>query len=217
MNKTEIKIYNVEGKEFEFNISTENKDFQFLTANINITRNQSEFREIDGSSEILKKILSYYLFENLKKYTVLKTASIETENEFQGVFEFKDILKFPSNFTRNVKLTNSEESVNVNINIEKEFKQCLNYIQNRLNDSTVYINPMVEIFDELIFNCFIEENDRLKLTVNRDSGKSIIRKATDDLFLEKFGESFVADLVAERFCSHFEIQQKFKFYPKILR
>jgi hypothetical protein len=215
MNHTERKKYIIEGEEFEFNIAIENKDFLFVIANINLTLNESAFRKVENSTEILKKILFHFLFEKLKKYTILKTANIETETEFQGVFEIKDILNFQKKMTRTVQLNNSEEQINVIINVEKEFKECINYVQNPINDSEVFISSTKEIFDELVLSCFIEENEKMKITVSGNSGETIIRKATDELFLEKFGHSFIADLIGERFCNHYELQQKFKIVPKI--
>jgi hypothetical protein len=217
MKQVEIKTFNVEGEDFDFNLSIENIDFQFIIANIHITKNDNIFRKIDGSNKILEKILFFYLYEKLKKYVVLKIANIQTQTEYQGVFEIKNILKFESSFSRSVKLNYSEDEVTVNITIiEKEFKECINYIQNPINDSKIFINPVLETFQELILHCFIDEKDKFKLNQIGNSGETIIRKATDELFLEKFGQSFVAYNIGEKFCSHYELQQKFKIIPKIL-
>lgn len=218
MTKTEIKIVNIENKDIHFHISYELKNFKDLICYVKV-KNEQEFRKFENSNKIIKRVLSNYLFEELGKYFVLKASLIDESDEFNGVFEVFETVKIPQELIREVTLKLSEEKVNVELKVQKDFEECEFYERTPFNisDSISAINPIFEVYDDVVLIGKIrEENDRIKVSNSYNSGEGTIYKCFEEFLTEKFGTSFIFKNISQRSCSHFEVQIKYKIIPNIV-
>lgn len=219
MNKTETKTINIDGENYSFHISYDYKNHKDLIIYLKVLY-EDEFRKLENGNDIIEKFIHNYLYEELGEYFILKTSTINENDEFQATFEVIKSIKTPQLLSREVNLNSSDEKVKVYLEIEDEFQQCEFFEKNpfNLSDSISPINPLFNIYKEIVLIGKIRnEEDKIKVSNMPNSGEAIIYKCFNEYVEENFGSVLIFRSISQRSCSHFEVQTKYKIIPIVYK
>lgn len=206
-------IHNVN---YNFYISFDVKDHQYVIGNIEVNKNVENFRKLENSSEILKSILHKALHENFHARFYIKTSNIDTGEQFIGLFQ-KIISNGENSIEIPVKLETSNTVINVKLQLLEDFIECtklekspFNHVQNFYTNSS----ESLAFFEKIVIKADITEDQRLPIVTNylEDSYKTI-EKAINK-FLENYDSYNSYQIIETLTCNKFEQQVKFIVMPR---
>ena len=207
MRKTE----NINGIDYTFHISCEFNQ-QYITGNIQLLNNNESFRQLENPSLILKRILYYHIYSDLDKYLIVKTANIETSEEYQALFEVMDLDFKNTKFKETVPVENSQEIV-LSIGISDSFVFCDEIIESPFGGNSITAfdtnsRNIMNLFRNIVFHLKIEDINFIS-----NSYTAIFEDAVQRFNDKKFGNAF-ALMETERInCNPKEIQIKYTIMP----
>lgn len=206
----ERKIEEINGITYVFHISTEQKG-QFCTGYISLQNNQESFRNLDNPSLTIKRILYFHIYQNVGKYLIIKTADIETDEEYKALFEIVDINNVMNN-TFNDVVNFNNEVLSFELKICKEFEKCENYVPSPFANAKNFFESntqqIMDLFQILVFKIKVTSSDYSRVSFTNE-----IEDYIQNFLSTKFGNAFNLIETERITCNQNEIQIKYVIMP----
>lgn len=203
---------NINGINYTFHISTENNQ-NHVGGFIKLLNNEESFRRLEKPELLLKRILYYNIYLKLDKYLIVKTATVETDTEFQAIFEVVDFRLKKELYVESI-LMDSGSSINVAIKVLDAFTDCDKIIETPLGiNSRILIEEnslnIINLFKIIVFNMRIEDSEN-----DQNYAENLMFEKAIKKFSEKiFGDTFLLVEREKISCNRKEIQIKFTIIP----
>jgi hypothetical protein len=211
MNPIAIKTENIEGTEYSFHLSTE-ADQKHVKGYIKLLNHEDSFRKLENPSLVLKRMLYYYIYSELNKYLVVKTATIESDTEYQAVFEIVDLNLKNTVVTETLQSENNQE-ITLSIAVLNSFSDCEEYVQTPLGR---YARTLFDPATLEIMSLFSHTVLHIKVSdpgYSQASYTSIIENAADIFNEKRFGNAFLPIETERMNCNPREVQIKYTIMP----
>ena len=201
----------INGINYQFHISSKQQG-QFITGYIQLLNSHESFRRLDNANLTIKRILYYHLFNKVDKYLVIKTADIDSDEEFKALYEIVDIEKIKNNCFNEIITIENEEKLNFELRILNDFTDCENQVPSPFGNSRNLVEgntqEILDLFRTLVFY--------VKVTSDNYSRSSFTNEINDFIqkFLnKKFGNAFVPFETERITCNQNEVQIKYVIIP----
>lgn len=207
IRKTEI----IEGIEYLFHLSTE-ADQKHVKGYIKLLTHENSFMKLDNPSLVLKRMLYYYIYSELNKYLVVKTATIESDTEYQAVFEIVDLNFKNTVVTEKIQSEDNQEII-ISITVLNSFSDCHEYVQTPfgLNARTILeqsTQDIMSLFTITVLHIKVSDPGH-----SQASYTSIIENAVDTFNEKRFGTAFLPIETERMNCNPREVQIKYIIMP----
>ena len=211
MNSIPRKTENIDGIEYSFHLSTEAYQ-KHVKGYIKLLNHEDSFRKLENPPLVLKRMLYYHIYSELNKYLVVKTATIESDTEYQAVFEIVDLNLKSSTVTETLQSENNQE-ITLSIAVLNSFADCEEYVHSPFGGNS---RTFFEESSRDIMNLFSSTVLHIKISNpghSQASYTSIIENAVDTFNDKRFGKAFLPLETERMTCNSREVQIKYTLMP----
>ncbi|MCC9063714.1 hypothetical protein [Flavobacterium piscisymbiosum] len=211
MNPITRKTENIDGIDYSFHISTE-LDQKHIKGYIQLLNHEGSFRKLENPPLVLKRILYYHIYSELKKYLVVKTASIESDSEYHALFEIVDLNLKNSAVTETVQTENNQE-ITLSVSLLDSFANCEELVQSPFGGLSRTLFDQSSLHIMSVFSTIVLHIKVSDPTHSQNSYTAIIDKAAQTFNDKKFGKAFLLIETERMNCNPKEVQIKYTIMP----
>lgn len=211
MNPIMRKTENIDGIEYSFHLSTE-EDQKHVKGYIKLLSHEDSFRKLENPSLVLKRMLYYHIYSELNKYLVVNTASIESDTEYQAIFEIVELNLKNNKVTETLQSENNQE-ITISIVILNSFLECEKNVQTPFGRNA---KTLLDQSTQNIMSLFTDTVLQIKVSDlghSQASYTSIIENAVDTFNEKRFGKAFLPVETERLNCNPREVQIKYTIMP----